>query len=203
MKKRNLLILSFLIIIFLLILYLVIFKNQNVIDEKVYELISKFHSTKATTIFKIFTFLGSTIMVTSICLISILFLRNYYKIICLNTISIVLINQLLKFIVRRNRPIGINLIEETGFSFPSGHSMVSIGLYGTIIYLICTSKLKKSLKITLSIIISFLILMIGISRIYLGVHFTTDVLGGFILGIICLIILFDTLKIDTKLRKEI
>ena len=203
MKKRNLLILSFLIIIFLLILYLVIFKNQNVIDEKVYELISKFHSTIATTIFKIFTFLGSTIMVTSICLISILFLRNYYKIICLNTISIVLINQLLKFIVRRNRPIGINLIEETGFSFPSGHSMVSIGLYGTIIYLICTSKLKKSLKITLSIIISFLILMIGISRIYLGVHFITDVLGGFILGIICLIILFDTLKIDTKLRKEI
>ena len=81
--------------------------------------------------------------------------------------------------------------------------MVSIGLYGTIIYLICTSKLKKSLKITLSIIISFLILMIGISRIYLGVHFTTDVLGGFILGIICLIILFDTLKINTKLKKEI
>ena len=203
MKKRNLLILSFFIIIFLLILYLVIFKNQNVIDEKVYELISKFYSAKATTIFKLFTFLGSTIMVVSICLISILFLRNYYKIICLNTISIVLINQLLKFIVRRNRPIGINLIEETGFSFPSGHSMVSIGLYGTIIYLICTSKLKKSLKITLSIIISFLILMIGISRIYLGVHFTTDVLGGFILGIICLIILFDTLKINTKLKKEI
>ncbi len=203
MKKRNLLILSFLIIIFLLILYLVIFKNQNVIDEKVYELISKFYSAKATTIFKLFTFLGSTIMVVSICLISILFLRNYYKIICLNTISIVLINQLLKFIVRRNRPIGINLIEETGFSFPSGHSMVSIGLYGTIIYLICTSKLNKSLKITLSIIISFLILMIGISRIYLGVHFTTDVLGGFILGIICLIILFDTLKINTKLKKEI
>ena len=45
--------------------------------------------------------------------------------------------------------------------------------------------------------------MIGISRIYLGVHFTTDVLGGFILGIICLIILFDTLKINTKLKKEI
>lgn len=203
MKKRNLLILSFLIIAFLLILYLAIFKNQNVIDEKVYEFISKLHSTTATTIFKIFTFLGSTIMIALICLISILFLKNYYKVICLNTISITLINQLLKFIVRRNRPIGINLIEETGFSFPSGHSMVSIGLYGTIIYLICTSKLKKSLKIALSIAMSFLILMIGISRIYLGVHFTTDVLGGFILGIICLIILFDVLKINIKLRKEI
>ena len=92
-----------------------------------------------------------------------------------------------KHIIRRARPEGIALIEETGFSFPSGHSMVGFAFYGFIIYLIYKSNLKKQIKILLITLLSLLIFNIGLSRIYLGVHYVTDVLTGYMLGLICLI----------------
>jgi undecaprenyl-diphosphatase len=100
----------------------------------------------------------------------------------------VLLNQVLKRIIRRPRPTGINLIKENGFSFPSGHSMVSMAFYGVLIYLINKSKLNKETKLLLSLLLSILILFIGISRIYLGVHYASDVLAGFSLSLAYLII---------------
>lgn len=98
------------------------------------------------------------------------------------------LNQLLKFIIQRPRPIGYRIVEEKGYSFPSGHSMASTAFYGFLIYLIYKKIKNKYLKYGLIIGLTLLILSIGISRIYLGVHYTSDVLAGLCISISYLII---------------
>lgn len=96
----------------------------------------------------------------------------------------VAISQGLKFLFQRERPLLIyRLVEETGFSFPSGHSMVGASFYGYLIYLIWKKDWTRKRKITFSTILTFLVIGIGFSRIYLGVHYASDVLAGFTLGI--------------------
>jgi len=96
---------------------------------------------------------------------------------------IALLNNILKLIVRRARPTGFRLIAETGYSFPSGHSMVSMAFYGYLIYLIYKNVRNKKLRWTLMTCFSLLILIIGLSRIYLGVHYTSDVFAGFLFSL--------------------
>ena len=192
MNKKILKIIDF-IIIFLLsftIFYLVLTNKTAFIDDRVYKLISKFITNTNTIIAKVFTFLGSTLFITILCVLSIFF-KKYRFTIVPNTLIAVGISQALKRIICRPRPIGISLIEETGYSFPSGHSMVSFAFYGLIIYLIYKSKLNKYLKVLLIILFSLIILNIGLSRIYLGVHYATDVIGGFALGLLCLIVFIE------------
>jgi len=98
------------------------------------------------------------------------------------------LNQLLKRIVQRPRPTEYRLIDESGYSFPSGHSMVSAAVYGFLIYLILKKIKSKTLKWSLITILVTLIILIGISRIYLGVHYTSDVLAGFLISISYLVI---------------
>ncbi len=193
MSKKNIkrIIIIASILIALIILYLVLFLDENFVDVKVYSIISNFINDANTTVFKMFSFLGSTIMVMIFCIIALIFSKKYGKYIALNTIIIAFINQLMKFIIRRDRPIDINLIEETGFSFPSGHSMVNAAFYGLIIYFIYKSKMTKVKKIVSISLLFVLTLLIGISRIYLGVHYATDVLGGFIIAIIYLYVFIE------------
>lgn len=96
----------------------------------------------------------------------------------------------IKTIIMRPRPpVEIRLIDIDGYSFPSGHSTMSMVTYGFLIYLVCKYVKNKILKTVLVALLSLLILLIGFSRNWLGVHFPTDVLGGFSLGI-CIICIF-------------
>ncbi len=90
---------------------------------------------------------------------------------------------ILKHIVQRPRPLFSNdLVFEKSFSFPSGHAFAAVAFYGLLAYfLICATK-NRFLKIFSVIVCVLLALTIGISRIYLGVHWPTDVLAGFALG---------------------
>jgi len=99
-----------------------------------------------------------------------------------------LLNQILKYIVQRPRPTEFRIIDESGYSFPSGHSMVSAAFYGFLIYLIYKNVKNKYLKWGLITLLSLLTILIGISRIYLGVHYTSDVLVGVFIAISYLII---------------
>ncbi len=92
-----------------------------------------------------------------------------------------------KMLFHRARPDDM-LVYAGGYSYPSGHSFVAMAIYGLIIYLIYKSNLNKKLKIIIIILLGTIIALIGISRIYLGVHFPSDVTAGFICGIIYLII---------------
>ncbi len=119
--------------------------------------------------------------------------------ICSNLVIVTILNLLLKNILQRPRPTEYRLIDESGYSFPSGHSMVSMAFYGFIIYLIYKYVKNKHLKWTLIIILSILIIAIGISRIYLGVHYTSDVLAGFLVSISYLILYVG---VTNKFMKE-
>lgn len=87
-----------------------------------------------------------------------------------------------KRIFERARPPYPLLYAETGFSFPSGHATFSFVFYGALAYLVWISDFPKYLRILMMVFLIFLSLAIGISRIYLRVHFPSDVIAGFALG---------------------
>lgn len=144
----------------------------------------------ATPIAKFITNFGGAIILIGLAFMLFIFIKN--KKIGVSIISnlaiITVLNQLLKRIVQRPRPTEFRIVEESGYSFPSGHSMVSMAFYGYLIYLIYKYVKNKYLKWISIILLSILICSIGISRIYLGVHYTSDVLGGFFISISYLII---------------
>ena len=100
----------------------------------------------------------------------------------------------LKILIARPRPSGEWLTFATGFSFPSGHAMMCTVLFGFLIYLILVEVKHPIWRIGGSLLLTLLILLIGFSRIYLGVHYISDVLAGFLLGLICLGIFILILK---------
>lgn len=156
-----------------------------------YDIISKlFKFNVSTPIAKFITNFGGAIFVIS--LTTILFFVIKDKKIGISIITnlgiVTILNQIIKFIMQRPRPTEFRIIEETGYSFPSGHSMVSLAFYGYLIYLIYKYVENKYAKWCLICLLSCLIISIGTSRIYLGVHYTSDVLGGFLISISYLVI---------------
>ena len=167
--------------------------NKEIMNGDIvgYKLVSTFLiSDFATPIAKFITNFGGAIMLIILAPMLFIFIKNK-KIgvsVILNLVIITVLNQLLKRIVQRPRPTEFRIVEESGYSFPSGHSMVSMAFYGYLIYLIYKYVKNKYLKWISIILLSILICSIGISRIYLGVHYTSDVLGGFFISISYLII---------------
>lgn len=94
---------------------------------------------------------------------------------------------------------------KNGYSLPSGHSMVSMAFYGYLIYLIYRHINNKYIKWSLITLLSLLIISIGISRIYLGVHYTSDVLAGFLVAISYLIIYINIINriIENKENRKV
>lgn len=191
MKKNIKWIISIICIILFLIIGLHIIEiDNNIVDKTIYNLIISLKSDIVTKIFKIITsFAGIPFMViVSIIVLFIKKLKHNRFIIILNLINDVVLNNVLKLIFKRDRPIDIMLVEESGYSFPSGHTMVACIFYGFIIYLVNKSKYTRKTKIIINSILTILILLIGVSRIYLGVHYATDVIGSYLIGISYLII---------------
>lgn len=168
----------------------------NTIDNLIYEAIIKTMNFNITAIMIFISFLGSAITLITLALASIFLVKDkkYSKLIILNLALSFILNRILKLIIARPRPPRLRLVIENGYSFPSGHSMVSFAFYGFLIYLINKNLKNKKIKYSLIVLLSLLILLIGISRIYLGVHYVTDVLGGYIIGLIYLIVFIKILK---------
>lgn len=144
-----------------------------------------------TNIFKAISFICSPkfMIVLNVLLFIFIIVKKKYKlfIIVLSSISSVIINNLVKIIVRRERPDYLRMVMEKSYSFPSGHAMISVLFFGSIIYLVNKYNLKYKKLITFSL--STFVLLVGISRIYLGVHYLTDVVGGYLLGFIVLFLI--------------
>lgn len=182
-----------------------IFRNEILqFDINIYATISKFITEPLTTILKIITNFGGATIIILITIAILLLIKNQKikKYVALNLIIITLINQALKFIIQRPRPTEYRLINQGGYSFPSGHSMVSMAFYGFFIYLIYNKVQNKYLKSILCIALSILILLIGISRIYLGVHYASDVIGGFIFSIGYLMVFTKLIKLFEQENKD-
>jgi len=194
MKKRYI----FICILFLLFIIntIVIFTNgSKVIDDNIYNFLISFRNDYLDTFFKIITKLGNPIGVIITIFILLIFLEkeNIYRLM-ISVIGVVSTNQLLKHTLRRVRPDHIRLINEKSFAYPSGHSMISIAIYGVLIYIIYKNIKNKFIKTILIIILTILVLLIGISRIYLGVHYPTDILGGYLIALPIVILIIGLLN---------
>lgn len=89
----------------------------------------------------------------------------------------------LKLYFHRTRPdVPWALAEEHSFSFPSGHSIVAVVLYGSLVYLPFQHLRHPWERVAVSVLATGLILGIGLSRIYLGVHYPSDVAAGYLVG---------------------
>lgn len=108
------------------------------------------------------------------------------------------INKIVKHIIKRPRPTSALIKLPKSFSFPSGHTMCATLFYLFLIYLVRKNVKDKSVKNLLTIILAIIPIMIGLSRIYLGVHYTTDVLFGAILGSVTLIPFVEIYKCVKK-----
>lgn len=189
MKKRIVCIISF---ILFLVTVILITNDNKYFDNYIINLF-KYKSDILTNIMKIITFLGSALSIILLTVLLIIVVKGKRNkiLILINVIVTTLLNQLLKNVFQRGRPFD-SIIEESGYSFPSGHSMVSMAFYGFLIYLVYKSNIKyKGLIVGL---LSVLIVLIGISRIYLGVHYPTDVIGGFTLSLSYLLLFIDITK---------
>lgn len=199
-KKNNIIIvLSLLFIVLCILVKLDLLSN---IDESVYKFITSNMNDTTTNIYKVITFFGSTIFMVGLCvLLLVLFIilkKNIYGYIISGTLIFsTIMNNVIKVIIRRERPIYM-IVRETTFSFPSGHTMASVSMYGILIYLINKSNMNKKLKIILSIILGMIPLMVATSRIYLGAHYFSDILGAIMLATIVLLISTKYIK-DKKI----
>lgn len=104
------------------------------------------------------------------------------------------LNNLLKNWVERDRPEINPIIHSAGFSFPSGHTMNSTAVLGFICFLLLIHFKSKAFRKTIIGVTVLLVALIGVSRIYLGVHYVTDIIGGFVAGIIWVLIFISLYK---------
>lgn len=165
-----------------------LFQGQQIaqFDHHMITLIQRMESSELTLLMKVFTSIGSTQIVVTLSLSAILFLyfvlhHRYELIFFISMVAgTAIINHILKLYFVRQRPDLHRLIQETGYSFPSGHSMEAFALYASLAFLLwrhLSTRIGRSIIILLCVV---MIILIGMSRIYLGVHYPSDVIGGYL-----------------------
>jgi len=183
------------LIVVLIISFIIlsIFVRQGLVmpfNEAIYRLVEKTHCPFLTSVAKTVSSLGTWkfYALIAVLLFSIPFTRGIALLSTFVLTVSALINQLLKMFFLIDRPDINRLIEITGYSFPSGHSqnaMAFIGFTALAFYGVLEKKRNKFIVCTVAVMF---ILLMGFSRIYLGVHYATDILGGYICGLAIIVI---------------
>lgn len=200
---------SFLIpLVFVAIIFtVIILLGFNKVDNYILSKISTIVNYNLTVVMGIITSMCKPATLLLIVLLCIVVLKN--KRIGIGVMFSLLgsgvMNLALKLCFSRQRPLKYMLIDETGYSFPSGHSMVSIAFYGFLIY-ICYKLIKKKWIRNVAItLFSLLVMLIAFSRLYFGVHYPTDVLAGLTFGYIFLYIyirVFNKYILQGKIKNK-
>lgn len=160
-------------------------------DHSIIQAIQSFESPGITSAMKFLSFIGSTWMVVTISLaaIGILYFALHHRFELIFFVSVevssAVLNKLLKLTFARERPNLYRIVEEAGYSFPSGHSMGAFALYASLAFLIWRHVHARKGRIAVILLSSLMIVLIGVSRIYLGVHYPSDVIGGYMASGIC------------------
>lgn len=181
------------ILIFATIVVMLLTNNVTSLDNSIYNIIISSKSDAMTMFMTIITMMCNTEFIIVATLLLVLLIKNKKigGMIASNVVLCSVINTIIKHIFLRPRPVGIKLIEQGGYSFPSGHSMMAVAFYGLLIYIIWNTKWKNVWKIFTTTLLVILILLIGISRIYVGVHFASDVIAGLSISLSYLIIFIE------------
>lgn len=161
-------------------------------------------SPVVTNIVKVITHTGDPIPVILICLTLILIPKTRIKCglpVSINVIILEIINYTLKIIFARERPDILRLITETSPSFPSGHAMINSAIYMMLILCVYKDVENKKIKYLLITIFAIYPFIIGLTRVYLGVHYITDVIGGWLLGVSLTFGIYKLLGVLYKKKK--
>ncbi len=187
-QKRHLLTSVFVILSFLMA-FAVFVERLEVhrlmgFDGRIIRLVQRKIDNPLTEFMKFFTFLGSPpVVATFVALTAGLLYRNGHRREALGMVMANAagagFNEGLKYMFRRQRPDIHRLVPVHGYSFPSGHSMGSVMFYGTLFYFLFRRASNWLLKAIALVASTFMVLVTGMSRIYLGVHYPSDVISGY------------------------
>lgn len=206
-KVIRLIVITIFLAVFLSIGYKIKGSKEGIyFDEKILDKTHRKVTNNKTKFMKFITFFGSYkfFLFAGFLIIFILLRRKSWIsifLLILSTLGSLGLNSLLKHYYVRVRPIQYFLVEKTGYSYPSGHAMVSMTFYTVLTYLISENLIEKRKRIFLWVLNFIIIILIGYSRIYLGVHWPTDIIGGYILGgLLSYVIILSGKKIESKLK---
>nr|WP_200892460.1 phosphatase PAP2 family protein [Aliterella atlantica] len=181
-------------------------KESHALDVRILLAIRRLHNTLLDQAMMGITFIGDPSILLVVCVgVAIWLLRQKQRseatTLAIAAIGAIALNVLLKHLFSRARPMLWERIVDVGqYSFPSGHAMVSMVIYGFIGYLLATRYRRQRVWIVSLIVL--LILAIGFSRMYLGVHWPTDVAAGYAAGLVWLIACIFSLKIWRQYRAK-
>ncbi|SHH05292.1 phosphatase PAP2 family protein [Virgibacillus chiguensis] len=169
--------------------------NQTMpyIDQWTRDVVERLDDTAIYTAFRWITELGSSsFTIPFVLVMAFVFWWMYRSIIpalifSLGTLSTHYFNIVIKHLVERDRPSVLVAANAEGHSFPSGHAMISMVCYGLVAYFLSNRLKQKTKKWLIQVFFAGLILLIGMSRYIINVHYLTDVLAGFFIGFLCLI----------------
>lgn len=192
--------------IFIILTILVLTGVTNKIDLSIEAFIISIRNDNLTKVLTVITNIGSAYSLISLTFLISLIATIKRKKLPINTIinliSVFIISQIFKAIIRRPRPAEIFLVKASGYSYPSGHTMVSFAFFTFIAYSLLEKIDNKILKMMIRLITLLLVIAIGFSRIYLGVHHFTDVLGGYLLGLSYLLVFLNIRASVIKKEKK-
>lgn len=172
-------------------------------DDAVRYRVYSMRSDKLTVFWRFITHSGDryVVIILGIILLLIKSLREKYGVkFAIAALSSTALYQIMKYIFQRPRPdLALRLIEQGGYSFPSGHSMNCLVSFGILIYLLLRYCENRRLAKLLSFGLGLLTILIGFSRVYVGVHYPTDIIGGWSLGIAVLVaMIYAFEKFDSR-----
>lgn len=177
-------------------------------DSVIISLIQGLEAPTLTSVMIFFTELGSSKIIYLIGAFLLIFLftvikkRSQLILIPIVFIGARMLNQILKALFHRERPDLNRLIEIGGYSFPSGHAMNAMAFYGIVTFVVCRHISSRWGRALFILIGSLLILMIGISRVYLGVHYPSDVIAGYFASGFCLVIVIWIYYLFKEMRQS-
>ena len=181
-------------------------RKHKTLDMTIFEKIKPSISVRRNKLMLFITFLGKhqfLIPANLLLIFYFLFVKNktWFSIRILTiTISSLVLMLLLKQLFQRKRPLSPLLKAAKGLSFPSGHAIMSVTFYGLLIYIVQHTIPVEWLTLLLTVLLVVLIICIGYSRIYLRVHYASDVAAGYIIGLCWLVI---SLAVLNKLESYI
>ena len=183
--------------LFLFIILVILIKNNVLVnvDNLVYNFSQTFLSDGMTSFMRFVTFFASPICLIGFLILGLLFLKKKGIFLVISMGINQIINEGLKYLIKRPRPSFPHLVVENGFSCPSGHTMGSIAFYGILLIIIWHSNLPKVIKWLLTIIFSLLTILIMFSRIYLGVHYFSDILAGLLISCFTFVLIYRSSKL--------
>ncbi len=163
-------------------------EHEDAFDQRILHLRNSFVTPALIRIMRVVTVLGSQeFLIGAYTLLALFFIikRKYWftiMIIC-NALGAFLVNSFLKNSFQRDRPEFAEIRRPTNYSFPSGHSFSSFVFGSVLVYLVWRTSLSVAMKWTITIFLLVMVICIGFSRVVLNVHYATDVIGGFALGL--------------------